>query len=139
MQGTQAIIDAILINNPLAVSAQLTALGLVQDGEILSPDEIKEVLYDAANRLSDEEGNELAVKVLDVPIDVEGEGAQELLQYHVAHGNRLAIISELESCINSKPGIKRASFQRGMYYSNPIGWLIGVFMVVLIIVLIKKI
>ena len=139
MQGIQSTIDAILINNPLAVSTKLAALGLVEESSILSPDEIKAVLYDAASRLSDEESNELAIIALDVPIDLEGENAEQLLQFHVEHGNRIAMMTELETYFNtsSKASIKTGIL--GMPYLNVLGWMMGVLMIVLIIALIKKI
>ena len=135
MQGIQSTIDAILINNPLAVSTKLAALGLVEESSILSPDEIKAVLYDAASRLPDEESNELAVIALDVPIDLEGENAEQLLQFHVEHGNRIAMMTELETYFNTSP---KTSLP-GMPYLNVLGWIMGVLMIVLIIALIKKI
>ena len=135
MQGIQSTIDAILINNPLAVSTKLAALGLVEESSILSPDEIKAVLYDAASRLPDEESNELAVIALDVPIDLEGENAEQLLQFHVEHGNRIAMMTELETYFNTSPKTSLL----GMPYLNVLGWIMGVLMIVLIIALIKKI
>ena len=139
MQGIQSTIDAILINNPLAVSTKLAALGLVEESSILSPDEIKAVLYDAANRLSDKESNELAVIALDVPIDLEGENAEQLLQFHVEHGNRIAMMTELETYLNTSPKTSIKTGLLGMPYLNVLGWMMGVLMIVLIIALIKKI
>lgn len=141
MQNTVRVIDAILINNPSAVSGKLAALGLIDEGQTLTPDELKNILYDVTTRLNDDEGNEFVVAALDVPIDLEGESAEALVDYQIEHGNRLSIQSELSTYLapperNSKRspiGFSRLANLSGLEC------LMGAFLIVLIIALLKKI
>jgi hypothetical protein len=139
MQGIKSTIDAILINNPSAVSSQLAAYGLVEEQVLLSPDEIKGVLYDAVHRLSDDDSNELAVRILDVPIDLEGDYAEQLVDFHIRNGNRIAVMAELLENETSEPSDRHIRIGGRPYrFSRKLEYLAGLFLIVLIIAILKK-
>lgn len=138
MQGIQSTIDAILMNNPSAVSTQLSALGLVPDDEILSPDQIKGVLQDVVNQLSDNESNQLAISILDVPINLEGEYAEQLLDFHIKNGNRIVVLNELmEYQDEFKDQVNKNAFSSK--FSREFEYVAGAFLILLSLFLLKKI
>lgn len=138
--GLSDIIDAILLNNPGAVSENLAAAGLIDEGRVLGPDELKSVLYDSAYQMSEEDSAQFLIAMLDVPIELQGEGGEEMLLLQSEQGNRLALQAELNQCVQSgrstpAPGWFPEVSSDGM---KIIGLLSGVFLLVLIIALIRK-
>lgn len=68
------IVDAILRNNPQAVSANLSQLGLI-NGTYYDTAYLKQIIMEEIAYMRDEEGINFVSTVLDVPIDPSGEDA----------------------------------------------------------------
>lgn len=136
------IIDAILLNNPFAVSDKLAALGLIRNDGEYSPEDLKMVIHQRVAELPDEDGTDFALQILDVPIDLSGDQADYLLEYHVQNGNRMALQQELQ-----RAGAPERYTGGPLAQMKVQGWPLPdvavamglVFMIVLIIALIKKI
>lgn len=136
------IIDAILLNNPLAVSDKLAALGLIREDGEYSPEDLKMVIHQRVAELPEQDGTDFALQALDVPIDLAGDQADYLLEYHVQNGNRMALENELQlACSKSyaQPGSLAKMNILGWPLPNVAVAIALVFMLVLIIALIKKI
>lgn len=106
-------IDAVLLNNPIAVQERLHQLGILQAGSY-DPDYLKQVIV---HRFQAGEDFFLS-EVLDVPIELQGAQANELLDYQLATGNRSAIQSLL---LNHSFGASTAMDWSGLL-QTPLGW-----------------
>ena len=73
-------------NNPAAISQKLMAMGILNQ-EMDDAEYIRQVLYDQMQRMG-EDGSELILEVLDVPLNPEGFGATELMNFYATIGNR---------------------------------------------------
>lgn len=86
MQQREQLVEAILLNNPDAVSETLMAIGVLEDAQYLSPEDLKDVLHQAASyEMGLQSGNIDAYwgyinQVMDnVPVDPQGLYSAELL------------------------------------------------------------
>lgn len=88
-------IDAVLLNNPAAVQERMYQLGILQEGS-WDPDYLKQVIV---RRFQDgkevRENPFFLPEVLDVPVELNNPQADELLNYHLAKGNRAMVESLL--------------------------------------------
>ena len=76
----------VIQNNPTAISQKLMAMGILNQ-EMEDAEYIRQVLYDQVQRIG-EDGSELILEVLDVPLNPEGFGATELMNFYATVGNR---------------------------------------------------
>ncbi len=79
-------IQIVIQNNPAAISQKLMAIGILNQ-EMDDAEYIRQVLYDQMQRMG-EDGSELILEVLDVPLNPEGFGATELMNFYATIGNR---------------------------------------------------
>ena len=79
-------IQMVIQNNPAAISQKLMAIGILNQ-EMEDAEYIRQVLYDQVQRIG-EDGSELILEVLDVPLNPEGFGATELMNFYATVGNR---------------------------------------------------
>ena len=79
-------IQMVIQNNPTAISQKLMAMGILKQ-EMNDAEYIRQVLYDQVQRIG-EDGSELILEVLDVPLNPEGFGATELMNFYATVGNR---------------------------------------------------
>ena len=79
-------IQIVIQNNPAAISQKLMAMGILNQ-EMDDAEYIRQVLYDQMQRMG-EDGSELILEVLDVPLNPEGFGATELMNFYATIGNR---------------------------------------------------
>ncbi len=79
-------IQMVIQNNPTAISQKLMAMGILNQ-EMEDAEYIRQVLYDQVQRIGDD-GSELILEVLDVPLNPEGFGATELMNFYATVGNR---------------------------------------------------
>ena len=79
-------IQIVIQNNPAAISQKLMAMGILNQ-EMEDAEYIRQVLYDQVQRIG-EDGSELILEVLDVPLNPEGFGATELMNFYATVGNR---------------------------------------------------
>ena len=79
-------IQMVIQNNPTAISQKLMAMGILNQ-EMNDAEYIRQVLYDQVQRIG-EDGSELILEVLDVPLNPEGFGATELMNFYATVGNR---------------------------------------------------
>ncbi len=79
-------IQMVIQNNPAAISQKLMAMGILNQ-EMNDAEYIRQVLYDQVQRIG-EDGSELILEVLDVPLNPEGFGATELMNFYATVGNR---------------------------------------------------
>ena len=79
-------IQMVIQNNPTAISQKLMAIGILNQ-EMNDAEYIRQVLYDQVQRIG-EDGSELILEVLDVPLNPEGFGATELMNFYATVGNR---------------------------------------------------
>ena len=79
-------IQLVIQNNPVAISQKLRAIGILNQ-EMEDAEYIRQVLYDQVRRIG-EDGSELILQVLDVPLNPEGFGATELMNFYATVGNR---------------------------------------------------
>jgi hypothetical protein len=71
------IVDAILRNNPSAVSEKLSQLGVI-NGLYLDPDYLKQIMIEEIAYMNDNDSVNFVANVLDVPIDPDGSDADYL-------------------------------------------------------------
>lgn len=79
-------IQMVIQNNPAAISQKLMTMGIMNQ-EMNDAEYIRQVLYDQVQRIG-EDGSELILEVLDVPLNPEGFGATELMNFYATVGNR---------------------------------------------------
>lgn len=94
MQQREQLVEAILLNNPDAVSETLMAIGVLEEGQYLSPEDLKDVLHQAASYEMGLQAGSLdaywayIAQVMDsIPVDPQGMFSAELLSSQNETGN----------------------------------------------------
>lgn len=88
-------IDAILLNNPYAVSQHMIQLGVLQE-DTYDVNILKSIIVDATYSFEDG-GASFLEYVLDVPVDYNGYNANELIDAHLTNGNKTLLREMLRS------------------------------------------
>ena len=134
------VITAILLNNPGAVSYRLSQLGVLQE-PTNNPYELWGVITNQVGQY-DDGGYQFLSGALDVPIDINGYGGADLLDYYIQNGNRSSLDSALarvqvqENPRSNNPILLRS---RGVNLVDLMMCLLCVFLLVLTVFIIKKI
>lgn len=135
-------IQAILLNNPGAVSYRLAQLGVLQE-QTNDPNVLMGYISNRIGSGSDG-GYQFLKDALNVPVDVYGRGGNELLNFYAENGNQILINAYLDQ-IKADVRVSQNSNTAPIILGKPFSiqdlmmCLVCVFLVVLTVFIIKKI
>lgn len=132
-------INAVLLNNPRAVALNMQQLGVLQ-GESYDPELLKQGLYSHLQQNGDY-GLPTLLDALDVPVDYNGQAANELASYHTIKANRAVLESllvEMMGPYSESPAIGHPTTEITIPIRAVLNSLVVMLIITLILFLIRK-
>lgn len=141
MNRSEQLVEMILMNNPWEVSGRLATMGVIEEGEIYEPEDLKTLIHETASYemgLTNGDPNaywNVVAAAVDVPVDHQGPYAAEILRIQTTHGNHALLRGDagfLPSGSISLPDM-------GVWMpTGLLGWLLVILAILGIIHLIRK-
>ncbi len=132
-------VNAVLLNNPRAVALNMQQLGVLQ-GESYDPEQLKQGLYSHLQKNGDH-GLPTLLDALDVPVDYNGQSANELASYHTIKANRAvlqSLLSEMMGPYSEQSSIVNPTTEITIPLRALLNSLVVMLIITLILFLIRK-